>query len=365
MTLRAGIIGCGSISQSHLEAFREQPDVEIIACTDVVRDAARKQAEQFSIPHVCDDAGALLDRDDVDLVSICVPPKWHAELLVEALARRKHVLMEKPLAMDLAEADRMVDAAARSDRIVGVALVHRYLPVYPVLRDLLGGGAIGTIRRVRLSLGRAMYGDSRFTRPDEDPRSWLVDRRIAGGGMLPSSTIHFLSAIGFALDNPAATRLTARVSELHPKAYSGIEDDVELWIELNGETDLVMSESWVYDRPFRAELLGECGQLVASGESWLDIGLEGTCGGRVPDAYRPLMDGDRLHAEPAQLGTVPDPYFGPLTTDLLKSIAAGSPVGRLPQLLHARNMHAVIAAAYASEKSGGPETVAWREEIEK
>lgn len=157
MTVRVGIIGCGSVSKSHLEALGRQPDAETVACADVRPEMAQKRADEFGIPHVYSDATSLLDREDLDLVIVCVPPKWHADLMLEAVARDVHVLTEKPLAMDLAEADRMVDAAAGSGRITGIALIHRYLPVYPVLQGLVEAGAVGEVRLLRLSLGHDTY----------------------------------------------------------------------------------------------------------------------------------------------------------------------------------------------------------------
>jgi len=360
MTVRVGIIGCGAISESHLAALREQPEAEVIACADVDRAAAQRRADPFGIPHVFSDADALLALDDVDLVVICVPPKWHAEIFGKAVASGKHVLIEKPLAIDLAEADHMVDMPTRARQIIGVALVHRYLPVYQVLKDLVQGGAIGEVRLVRLSYGRDMYGDPRFTQPDADPRGWLVDRSIAGGGILMSSSIHFLSAVSFVLGNPVARRVTARVRRLSPKSFPGIEDEVDLWIELEDGTDFVLRESWVSDVPYRAEFVGQHGQLVATGPSWQDPMIQGTCRGPVPEPYRPCLDGVGFCADPPEPAAPVRPLFGGLMADLLGSIEGGTRTSRLPDLAHARNMQAVIAAAYRSEQTGEGHAVDWR-----
>ncbi len=360
MTVRVGIIGCGAISESHLTALRDHPEADIIACADVDRGAAQRRADPFGIPHVFSDTDPLLALDDVDLVVICVPPKWHAEIFGKAVASGKHVLIEKPLAMDLAEADRMVDLATHLRRIIGVALVHRYLPAYQVLRDLIQGGAIGEVRLVRVAFGRNMYEDPRFTQPDADPRGWLVDRSIAGGGILMSSSIHFLSAVSFVLGNPAARRVTARVRRVSPKAFPGIEDEVDLWIELEDGVDFVLRESWVSDVAYRAEFVGERGQLVATGPNWQDPMIEGTCESPIPEPYRPCLDGARFCANPPELTAPVRPLFGGLMADLLASIEQGTRTPRLPGLIHARNLQAVIAAAYRSEQTGEGHAIDWR-----
>ena len=360
MTLGVGIIGCGAISESHLEALREQPGAEVIACADVNLAAAQERADQFGIPHVSANGDVLLARGDIDLVSICVPPKWHADAFAEAAAAGKHILVEKPLAMDLSEADRMVDVASRSSRIAGVALVHRYLPAYHVLRDLVQGGAIGTVRMVRCSWGKSMYHDPRFTAPAGDPRGWLVDRNIAGGGILMSSSIHFLSAISFVLDNPAFNHVTARARRLHPKSFPGIEDEVDLWIALDGGTEFVLRDSWVCDLPYHAEFVGERGQLVVRGDNWKDLTIHGVCEGPVPAPYCDWLTGVELHADSPQPAAPLKPTFDGLVADVFESIERGTRVSRLPDVVHARNMQAVIAAAYQSQETGQGQAVDWR-----
>src|SRR5262245_17240931 len=193
MALRIGILGCGVISESHLSAAAHRSDCDILACADIRPDAARRRAAQFGIRRVCEDSESLLRLHELDLVVVCTPPKWHAELTLRALELGKHVLVEKPLAINLSEADAIVTAACLTNRTVGVALMHRYSPIYRAARDLVERGAIGSLTQVSLSYGRNIYCDQRFRAPDDDPRGWLTDREIAGGGLLMSSSIHFFS----------------------------------------------------------------------------------------------------------------------------------------------------------------------------
>jgi predicted dehydrogenase len=363
MTIRVGVVGCGAISKSHLDALSRQGEVQLVACADV-RDAAAAQcARQFSIPHVHADARQVLARCDVDAVVICVPPKWHAELVLEALAEGKHVLVEKPLAMDLEEADRIVGAALASDRIVGVALVHRYLPAYRILRDLVQAGAIGRVHHLRFTFGKDMYDDSRFTRPKADPRAWLVDRAVAGGGLLMSSSVHHLSAVSFVLGEPAALRVTARVSELHPGCFPGIEDDVDLWIDLGDDLEFVLHESWTTNEPCFVHLAGDRGSLTATGLTWAGLAISGKCEGDVPPGYRERFSGSRLVA-PIDPGTSDaGEMFGGLIQSFIGSIQHGAVQSPLPSVHHARNIQAIVAAAYQSGASGEPRRIPWRHEM--
>jgi predicted dehydrogenase len=360
VTIRFGIIGCGAISDLHAQALLDHGGVELVACADVVRSAAERSAARFGIPNVHTRPGELLRRSNVDAVVVSVPPKWHAELFTEALAEGKHVLIEKPLAMDLGEADRMIEASAASDRIVGVALVHRYLRFYQVLRDLIRAGAIGPVVQTRISLGCDMYGDSRFRTPDKDPRSWLVDRAVAGGGILMSSSIHFLSVASFVLGNVRVKRVDAKVCRLHDKAFPGIEDDVDLRTELAPAAEFLLHDSWVSAEPYRADFVGEAGRLTASGENWRDPALSGVCRGAVPEQYADCLNGTEFHAASREPPDSEQLRFGGLIADFVRSIEQGAAVPDMPDVLHARNMQAVVDAAYHSGRTGAAEDVDWR-----
>jgi predicted dehydrogenase len=359
VTLALGLIGCGAISESHLRAFREQPGVRLAACADLCRERAEERARQFEIPRVFADPADLLE-EDLDLVVICVPPRWHPPLFTEALRRGRHVLVEKPLAADLPGADAMLEAADSSARIAAVPLVHRYTPAYHAARELVRAGAVGQVRLARLSTGRGMYGDSRFTRPEADPRGWLVDAGVAGGGMLMSSTIHFLSVMQFALGDPAVTRVTARVRRLHPRAFPGIEDETDLWLDLAGGAEVVLRESWVTDAPYRAEIAGDRGHLVLEGEAWSELSLAGLCEGTLPESYRCCLRGTEFRASHEELAHLCKPLFHGLAADLVESIRRGEKSETLPDVRHARNMQAVIAAAYESAAEARAVPVPWR-----
>lgn len=360
MTLRIGILGCGAISEFHLRAAAGRSDCHIVACADVNPESARHRAAQFGIPRALADSESLLRLDELDLVVICTPPKWHAEFALRALELGKHVLVEKPLAMNLSEADAIITAACQTDRIVGVALMHRYLPVYHAARDLLERGAVGLPRLVRLSLGKGMYHDSRFRTPENDPRSWLTNYDIAGGGMLMSSSIHFFSVVSYLLGDPVALQVAGRARRLHPDAFAGIEDDVDLVVRWNNGVEYTHRESWATDLPYQAELTGDDGRLLISGSGFTAQSLRPECKNRLPPPYDRLLrdgliTGDQLQSHhPAPL------LFDGLWSDLVESIQRRAHVPRLPDLWHARHMQAIVAAAYQAEATGQPCAVDWR-----
>ena len=113
--VRYAIIGCGGIAAKHALAIRETPDAELVACCDQVRDSALRFAEANKL-HAFDTYEELLASDTVDAVSLCTPSGLHAQQALQALHAGKHVVVEKPLALTLADADAVIEAAQRNGR---------------------------------------------------------------------------------------------------------------------------------------------------------------------------------------------------------------------------------------------------------
>ncbi len=110
-TLRVGIIGTGGIaSGAHIPGYQRTPGVELYAACDVVEERAQAMAEKFSIPHVFTDYEQMLKLPELDVVSVCTPPFAHKDATIAALQAGKHVLCEKPMALNGREAQEMVDA---------------------------------------------------------------------------------------------------------------------------------------------------------------------------------------------------------------------------------------------------------------
>src|SRR5436305_15300548 len=105
--VRIGIIGAGFARTTHIPGFKNCEDARIVAIARAHRDHAEEVAREFDIPHVEDDWRGVINRDDIDLVSIATPVVTHCEMTLVALDRGKHVLCEKPMAMNAEEAGRM------------------------------------------------------------------------------------------------------------------------------------------------------------------------------------------------------------------------------------------------------------------
>ena len=187
MTRGFGIVGAGVIAAMHADAIATLPGARLVAVTDVAAGAAAA----FAAARGCaaePDLDALLARDDVDVVCVCVPSGLHAEVGVRAAKAGKHLVVEKPIDVTLEAADRLIEAA----RTAGVALTvisqHRFDPGLTELKRLLGEGALG-----RLVLGEASTKWYR-TQAYYDSAGWRGTWAMDGGSLM-NQGVHYVDLL--------------------------------------------------------------------------------------------------------------------------------------------------------------------------
>jgi predicted dehydrogenase len=182
-----GIVGAGVISSTHADAIASLPDASLIAVTDVEPGRAKSLAAR----HDCvaePDLDALLARDDVDVVSICIPSGLHAEVGIRAAAAGKHLVVEKPIDVSLEAADRLISAARAAGVVMTVISQHRFDKGPIELRRLLDDGQLG-----RLVLGEAStkwYRSQGYYDSAPWRGTWALD-----GGSLMNQGIHYLDLL--------------------------------------------------------------------------------------------------------------------------------------------------------------------------
>jgi UDP-N-acetylglucosamine 3-dehydrogenase len=174
----AGVIGLGEIGQVHVEGYQRAAGARVAAVTDLDSGLTARTAEATTaIPHA--DYEALLADDSVELVSICLPHNLHRETALAAIEAGKHVLVEKPLALNVEECDEIIDAAERRGVKVGVSHNQLFYPPHVRARELIEAGALGRpiLLRLRLAIGGKFSG-------------WRSDPRATGGGLLFDAGVH-------------------------------------------------------------------------------------------------------------------------------------------------------------------------------
>lgn len=186
--MRTAVVGCGKIGRTHARALASLPGSEFVAVADPVAQRAADFAAEFGVrPY--DDLDTMLEREQLDVLSVCTPHPAHADAVIRAAARRVHALVEKPLAPDLAECDRAVAASRAAGVRLGVVSQRRfYRPVLRVKRAIESGDIGTPILATLCVLGwrdRAYY--------ESDP--WRGTWEGEGGGVMINQTPHQLDLL--------------------------------------------------------------------------------------------------------------------------------------------------------------------------
>lgn len=270
--LRIGIIGAGGIAQSsHMPGYRSMPDLcEIVAVCDSNPDTAKIAAQKFDVPKSYDDWRDLASDPEIDAVSVATPNALHRDPTVACLKAGKHVLCEKPLAMNADEAREMCRAAKESGRILQVALQQRFTGQMRFMHDFIAKGHMGWI----------YYARAQALRRRGVP-AWgvFIDKEKQGGGPLIDIGVHILDMTLFLMGYPKPVSASGKTwNELgkNPDLYNywgdydrnkfTVEDFAVGFIRFDDGSAVTLESSFMGNMdgsPFQTQLYGtRAGALV-------------------------------------------------------------------------------------------------------
>ncbi len=211
--LGVAMIGYAFMGKAHSNAWRnvasyfDVPAFEQKVLVGRDADGVAAAARDYGWTESATDWRSVLDREDIDIVDICAPGWMHAEIATAALAAGKHVLVEKPLANTLAEAQEMA-AAATTARTKGVQSMvgfnYRRVPALALAKELISEGRIGAVRQVRASYLQDWLSDP------ESPMSWRLTKETAGSGALGDIASHAIDQVLFLLGD-TVTEVSGRL----------------------------------------------------------------------------------------------------------------------------------------------------------
>jgi predicted dehydrogenase len=188
--VRWGLIGCGDIAAKRVaEALRRSAGSALVAVARARKELAADFAERHGARRWHGDWKALLGDDEVDAVYIATPVHLHVEQAVAAARAGKHVLCEKPMALDVAGGERMLAEARAHGRRLGVAYYRHHYPVVARLRQLLASGELGEPVLAQVQAFEA------FDVPRDHPRAWFLRRADAGGGPMADFGCHRIEVL--------------------------------------------------------------------------------------------------------------------------------------------------------------------------
>ena len=249
--LRAGVIGLGYGGEMHLKGYTQLPNVEVVALAGMEEARLHALGETYNVPNLYRYDRDLLARDDLDIVSICVPNHLHMPIAVQALEKGAHVLCEKPLARTTTEAEVMVQAARRANRVLQTVYNHRLRGDVIVLKQLIDEGQLGHI----------YYAKATWTRGRGIPGAgtWFVNKELAGGGPLIDLGVPVLDMSLYLLNEPEVVTVSASTYDelgtrgigIDPKARKtgtsntfNVEDIATAFLRLHGGTTLLLEAAW-------------------------------------------------------------------------------------------------------------------------
>ena len=241
-----GIIGCGKISQvRHIPEYSDNPNAKLIGFFDLARERAEQMAAKYG-GKVFDSVEELLADPAIDAVSVCVANNMHADVTIAALKAGKHVLCEKPMATNIEDCERMVEASRQYGRYLMIGQNQRFALAHSEARKLIKQGAIGKVVSFRTTFGHSGPETWSIT---PGPGTWFFDKKAAVMGVLADLGIHKTDLIQFILDD-TITAVTARISTID-KRYAdgspiGVDDNAICIFEMAGGAVGTMTASWTF-----------------------------------------------------------------------------------------------------------------------
>lgn len=319
--MRIGLIGAGAVAPLHARAAAVLPDLELTAVCDIDAGAASAVADPAGA-RVFTDYRDLVASGSTDAVIVNTPHALHREMAVGAAAAGLHVLVEKPMAVTLADCDAMVRAADDAGVVLRVGQIQHFLPEKRAAATAIAEGMIGRVQMVH---------DYRTTDYRPGTRSdWFLDPELAGGGAVMNIGGHCIDRV---LWMAGAEALTVSATTLNRFGVA-VETDATMRIRL--ANDVTAAVSVVSDSPRRRDdltVVGELGSLVASP--------------RTGTALR--RNGETVVLHEPSAGDIPEAFVRQLAD--FAAAVAGEPSA--VSLAHSRHVVELVLAVYSSAARGG------------
>jgi predicted dehydrogenase len=248
---KVAIIGTGSISYYHTIAYKNLPNVEIVAACDINKDRVTKFAEVHNIPHTFTDYNEMLKLNEIDAVSVTAWNNIHAPASIAALKAGKHVLCEKPLALNTAEAKEMLEVSKSQNKLLMVGFVRRFGANTIALKEMINKNQLGEI----------YYAKAGCIRRWGNPGGWFSDKKRSGGGPVIDLGVHMIDLVRYLSGKPKAVSVSAstfynigmkpdtkgvtKYCAIDYDTFNDVESSAVALIRFDNDMTLSFETSWV------------------------------------------------------------------------------------------------------------------------
>jgi len=253
MTIRVGMIGAGAIAGDHCHNINNYKGAKMVAVAELSRERREQLKKNFNMEKDYERWQDLVADPDIDAVAIALPNALHAPVSLAALNAGKHVLLDKPFALNYAQAKKVADAAKKNKKVMMVGMNQRFRQDSQTLRAIIARGDLGEIYHVK-SYWYRRTGSPKFG-------TWFVNKKLSGGGCLLDIGVHFLDLGLFLMDNWNPVSVTGRVyskfgprgigeggwgkSDRDKKLKFDVEDFATGLIKFRNGATLELNVSWI------------------------------------------------------------------------------------------------------------------------
>ena len=215
---KAAVIGCGNIFPMHAVSIVRCPDAELVAVCDVKKDRADAKAAEFGVKAYYDYI-EMLEKEDIDVVHICLPHYLHTKVACYAFEHNVNVISEKPMDIDYASAENAVNLAKEKNVLYGVIFQCRYNNAAQFVKKTLTSGKLGKIISARSTLS--------WNRSDDyySSSDWKGTWDKEGGGVVIDQAIHSIDLVNWVIDSEIDSVSVGMANRGHQKVF--VEDSAE------------------------------------------------------------------------------------------------------------------------------------------
>ncbi|KZX13608.1 Gfo/Idh/MocA family protein [Methanobrevibacter oralis] len=221
--VNVGVIGVGAMGENHVRVYHKMEEANLIAISDVNERALKRIEKKYETTGYTD-YNELLENPEIEAVSICVPTTFHHSVVMEAIKNKKHVLVEKPIAFTLEEAEEMIAAAKEAGVILATGHVERFNPAVQKAKELVDDGVIGDIV-------------SAFAK-----RVGPLPPRIKDVGVAIDLAIHDLDVMNYLFDENIVQVYGVMNSILDDCEF---EDHAEIMVSFDNESTGIIEVNWL------------------------------------------------------------------------------------------------------------------------
>lgn len=227
--LRIGLVGAGNIAKAHLEAYKSVENAEIVAVCDINEEILEKTAKEYEIKNTYLSIKDMIKNEELDAVDVCVWNCAHAQCSIDALNSGLHVLCEKPMATSAKEAEEMIKAAKKNNKLLMIGFVMRFGDEARVSKDFVDKGYLGDI----------YYSKATYLRRHGAPGGWFTDKARSSGGPVIDLGVHVIDFTRYLMGKPKTMSVFASIND-------GIKNRTHLKTDVDWKPDGA-SDVDVYD----------------------------------------------------------------------------------------------------------------------